>query len=309
MPDSNPFANLQTLEENVDLPAWSKMALSNPTLQALASLGFISPTAIQSLAIPRIMQGHDLIGKASTGSGKTLAFGIPILEHILSFPDPKAQSPTALIIAPTRELSKQIVGHLEDIGKFSLGAMSVVNITGGLSVQKQIRILEKKPSVIVGTPGRLWEVFNSPEGKDLELADSMKRIQFLVLDEADRLLQDGHFKEIEQILDFVRGGESKQTLVFSATFQKELQQKLKGKKKFEGDLMSKDDALGALLLMSTGLMIEFLLHKLKFREQPPRFVDANPDIAVTSQVHEGIIECDNLEKVLNPFPSQFLFSS
>ena len=298
-PDSNPFVNLQALEENVHLPAWSKMALSNSTLKALKSLGFISPTAIQSLAIPRIMDGHDLIGKASTGSGKTLAFGIPVLERVLSLPDPKARSPTALIIAPTRELSKQIVGHLEDIGKFSLGAMSVVNITGGLSVQKQIRILEKKPSVIVGTPGRLWEVFNSPEGKDLELADCMKKIQFLILDEADRLLQDGHFKEVEQILDFVRGGESKQTLVFSATFQKELQQKLKGKKTFEGNLMSKDDALGALVPRFMRLMTEFLLHKLKFREQPPRFVDANPDTAVTSQVHEGIIECDNLEKVLN----------
>jgi len=177
-------------------------------------------------------------------------------------------------------------------------------------VQKQIRILEKKPSVIVGTPGRLWEVFNSPEGKDLKLADCMKKIQFLVLDEADRLLQDGHFKEVEQILDFVRGGESKQTLVFSATFHKELQQKLKREKTFEGNLMSKDDALGALVPRITRLMTEFLLHKLKFREQPPRFVDANPDTAVTSQVHEGIIECDNLEKVLNSLsqsiPNHFL---
>ena len=163
----------------------------------------------------------------------------------LSLPDLKSKSPAALIIAPTRELSKQIVGHLEDIAKFSLGAMTVVNITGGLSLHKQLRILEKKPNVIVGTPGRLWEVLNSPEGKDLQLATAMKKTQFLVLDEADRLLQDGHFKEVEQILEFVNGGEEKQTLVFSATFQKELQQKLKGKKTFEGNLLSKDDALGA----------------------------------------------------------------
>ena len=74
------------------------------------------------------MQGHDLIGKASTGSGKTLAFGIPILEHILSLPDSQSrQSPSALVIAPTRELAKQIFTHLEDIAKFSLGAMTVVN--------------------------------------------------------------------------------------------------------------------------------------------------------------------------------------
>ena len=243
-PDGNQFEDLEILQTDIDLPGWSKISLSKPSLQALQSLGFTSPTAIQSLAIPRIMQGHDLIGKASTGSGKTLAFGIPILEHILSLSDPKSKSPSALVIAPTRELAKQIVNHLEDIAKFSLGAMTVVNVTGGLAIQKQIRILEKRPSVIVGTPGRLWEVMNSSEVKALQLDKSIKRIKFLVLDEADRLLQEGHFQEIEKILEFVNGGEDKQTLVFSATFQKQLQQKLKGKKAFEGNLLSKDDALG-----------------------------------------------------------------
>jgi ATP-dependent RNA helicase DDX24/MAK5 len=242
--NSNSFHDLNTLPADVDLPDWSNMALSMPTLQALNSLGFSSPTPVQSLAIPRIMQGHDLIGKASTGSGKTLAFGIPILEYLLALPESKLQPPSAVVIAPTRELAKQIVIHLQAIASFSLGAMTVVNITGGLSVQKQIRILEKRPSVIVGTPGRLWEVLNSPELKDLHLDVTMKKIQFLVLDEADRLLQDGHFSEIEKILEFMNGGEDKQTLVFSATFQKQLQQKLKGKKTFDVNILSKDDALG-----------------------------------------------------------------
>jgi len=220
-----------------------------PTLQALQSLGFTSPTPIQSLAIPKIMKGHDLIGKASTGSGKTLAFGIPILEHVLSLPDARSKAPTALVVAPTRELAKQIVSHLEDIAKFSLGAMTVFSVTGGLSVEKQIRLLKRKPSVIVGTPGRLWDVFSSPESKSLGLEKAMKEIQFLVLDEADRLLQDGHFAEIEKILDFVNGGEGKHTLVFSATFQKELQQKLK-RKNFEENLLSQDDALGIFLVQA-----------------------------------------------------------
>jgi ATP-dependent RNA helicase DDX24/MAK5 len=295
--DENPFENLGTVQEEIDLPEWSKMRLSAPTLQALNSLGFTSPTPIQSLAIPRILQGHDLIGKASTGSGKTLAFGIPILEHILSLPEQKSPVPSAIVIAPTRELAKQIVGHLEALAKFSLGAMTVVNITGGLAVQKQIRILEKRPSVIVGTPGRLWEVLNSPELKTLQLDVTMKKIQFLVLDEADRLLQEGHFKEIEQILEFMNGGADKQTLVFSATFQKQLQQKLKRKQKFEENILSKDDALGKSHIDCSHI-VEFLLKKLQFREQPPRFVDANPGTAVTKQVHEGIIECANLEKVV-----------
>jgi ATP-dependent RNA helicase DDX24/MAK5 len=249
-PDGNQFENLEILQTNIDLPEWSKMSLSTPTLQALNSLGFTSPTAIQSLAIPRIMQGHDLIGKASTGSGKTLAFGIPILEYVLSLPDSKSQSPAALVIAPTRELAKQIVDHLETVAKFSLGAMTVLSITGGLAIQKQIRILEKRPSILVGTPGRLWEILGSPDAKSLDLDSAMKKIQFLVLDEADRLLQEGHFQEIEKILDFVNGGEGKQTLVFSATFQKQLQQKLKGKKTFDGNLLSKDDALGTHALDS-----------------------------------------------------------
>jgi ATP-dependent RNA helicase DDX24/MAK5 len=296
--DANPFENLDAVQEEIDLPEWSKMRLALPTLQALNSLGFTSPTPIQSLAIPRILQGHDLIGKASTGSGKTLAFGIPILEHILSLPEQKSPVPSAIVIAPTRELAKQIVGHLEALAKFSLGAMTVVNITGGLAVQKQIRILEKRPSVIVGTPGRLWEVLNSPELKDLQLDVTMKKIQFLVLDEADRLLQEGHFKEVEQILEFMNGGADKQTLVFSATFQKQLQQKLKRKQKFEGNILSKDDALGKSIVNHSD-SVEFLLKKLQFREQPPRFVDANPGTAVTKQVHEGIIECANLEKVLH----------
>lgn len=246
--ERNTFETLEVLAEDVDLSGWSKLSLSQPTLRALNALGFASPTAIQSLAIPRILQGHDLIGKASTGSGKTLAFGIPILEHILSLSDPKTSSPSALIIAPTRELAKQIVAHLEDIAKFSDGAMTVVNITGGLAVQKQIRLLEKRPSVIVGTPGRLWEVFdNANDVRNLNLASAMKAMKFLVLDEADRLLQDGHFGEIEKILDFVNSGHAKQTLVFSATFQKQLQQKLKGKKTFEANVMSKDDALGIFM--------------------------------------------------------------
>jgi ATP-dependent RNA helicase DDX24/MAK5 len=244
----NPIENLEVWQTDVDLPGWSKLSLSQPTLQALNALGFAAPTEIQSLAIPRIMQGHDLIGKASTGSGKTLAFGIPILEHILSLPDPKTSSPSALVIAPTRELAKQIVAHLQDIAKFAAGAMTIVNVTGGLAVQKQIRLLEKRPSVIVGTPGRLWELFdNAQDVKNLDLSSAMKVIKFLVLDEADRLLQEGHFSEIEKILDFVNSGEGKQTLVFSATFQKQLQQKLKGKKSFEGNLLSKDDALGTCI--------------------------------------------------------------
>src|SRR5439155_14321429 len=92
------FRNLGIPQEDIDLPGWSKMSLSRPTLQALNACGFTSPTVIQSLAIPPIMQGHDLIGKASTGSGKTLAFGIPILEHVLSLPHSKSQSSSALVI-------------------------------------------------------------------------------------------------------------------------------------------------------------------------------------------------------------------
>ncbi|KAF2650358.1 DEAD/DEAH box helicase [Lophiostoma macrostomum CBS 122681] len=290
---------------DADVSAWNDLGLSNDTLGSLSRLKFPSPTPIQSSAIPEILAGHDVIGKATTGSGKTLAFGIPILETFLSLSQGPAEKrhPLALVISPTRELAHQITAHLTALcsgGDFK--APLIATITGGLSVQKQRRQLENA-NIIVGTPGRLWEVISSGHG----LLSALKKIRFLVVDEADRLLSEGHFKEMKQILNVLDRDDDKgedeeeekkedpaeendvqekrQTLVFSATFQKGLQQKLAGKSRRD-DTMNKQESM------------EYLVKKLHFREDKPKFVDANPTSQMASRLKEGLIECGGTEKDL-----------
>ncbi|PNS14902.1 ATP-dependent RNA helicase mak5 [Sphaceloma murrayae] len=292
----------------VDVSAWKELKLSPDTLAGLSKLGFSKPTPIQKAAILDITAGIDLIGKASTGSGKTLAFGIPIFEAYL---DRKAQrlgarekgtlAPLALVVSPTRELAHQISQHLMDLSNGFPGDKPVIaTLTGGLSVQKQQRQL-KNADVVVGTPGRLWEIISG--GHDL--IARMKRVQYLVLDEADRLLSQGHFKDLEELLnaldrkvqtDAVDGasddGESspeevteRQTLIFSATFQKDLQHKLARKQKGHFQVMDKKESM------------EYLLQRLNFRTKP-KFIDVDPVRQMARNLKEGIVECGAQEKDL-----------
>jgi len=295
--------------------AWQSLDLSSETLSSLSKMKFTRPTSIQASAIPEILNEHDVIGKASTGSGKTLAFGIPILEHYLatlesgsketkeSAEDKRRSPPIALILLPTRELAHQISAHLTDLcSNATADGPRIATLTGGLSVQKQQRLLSTA-DIIVGTPGRLWEVISEGQG----LVKWLRQIKYLVVDEADRLLSEGHFKEVEEILNALdredeegeNGNEAnakdekpsspksrRQTLVFSATFHKGLQQKLAGKgKPGGGDLMDKKDSM------------EYLLKKLNFREERPKFVDVNPISQMAEGLKEGLVECAALEKV------------
>ncbi|RMZ68744.1 hypothetical protein GMOD_00002571 [Pyrenophora seminiperda CCB06] len=290
-------------DDEEDVSAWNELDLSEEMLGALAKLKFSKPTTIQKSTIPEILAGRDVIGKASTGSGKTLAFGIPIVESYLasrsSTPkDPEDKTPIALIIAPTRELAHQINAHLIALcAKGDFDSPYIASITGGLSVQKQRRQLEKA-DIVVGTPGRLWEVISDGQG----LLRKFKQIKFLVVDEADRLLSEGHFKEMGEILKVLEPDDvtdekaeseekeeiKRQTLVFSATFGKDLQKKLAGKVKGGGgsDLLSQQQSM------------EYLLKKLQFREEKPVFIDANPLSQMASKLQEGLIECAGTEKDL-----------
>ncbi|KAK2627783.1 hypothetical protein QTJ16_002429 [Diplocarpon rosae] len=282
--------------EETDVSAWSELDLCSDTLSALSKMGFARPTLIQASAIPEIIAGHDVVGKASTGSGKTLAFGIPILESwIGAYGELEedelkaARPPTALILSPTRELAHQLTEHITALCKGLSNAPYIAAVTGGLSVQKQQRQLAKA-DVVIGTPGRLWEVMSS----SIELTASFKQIKFLVIDEADRLLTEGHFKEAEEILgsldrqqDADEGDTNiptRQTLVFSATFHKGLQQKLAGK--------------GKQGLMDDSESMEYLLKKLNFREDKPKFVDVNPVSQMAEGLKEGMVECAGTEKDL-----------
>ncbi|QSZ36267.1 hypothetical protein DSL72_007393 [Monilinia vaccinii-corymbosi] len=300
----DPLKNaFQVLEEDaareVDVSGWTELDLSSNTLSALSKMGFSKPTPIQSEAIPEVLAGHDVVGKASTGSGKTLAFGIPIVEKWLEvygeFDEDvlkkSTRPPTALILSPTRELAHQLTEHITALCKGMSTSPYVATVTGGLSVQKQQRQLAQA-DIIIGTPGRLWEVISSSN----ELSAGLKQVRFLVIDEADRLLTDGHFKEAEEILnalDRTHGDEDddeeetlppRQTLVFSATFHKGLQQKLAGK----GKQSFKDESQS----------MEYLLKKLNFREDKPKFVDVNPISQMAANLKEGLVECGGEEKDL-----------
>lgn len=306
------FAALQDEEEDdgVDVSAWDALYLSPEILTGISKMKFTTPTSVQQTCIPQILEGHDVVGKASTGSGKTLAFGIPILEHCLKRPrkenkeSNKESYPTALILSPTRELAHQLAKHIGELASVTPGPdAKIALLTGGLSVQKQQRLLAGA-DIVIGTPGRAWEILSGGKG----LINKMQLIKFLVIDEADRLLSQGHYKELEQVLDALDRVETfdvpeaegqgqdgseksnpmaaRQTLVFSATFHRDLQQKLSGKGQWRGgDLMNTKESM------------EYLLKRLQFREEKPKFIDMNPVSQMAENLKEGLVECGPMEKV------------
>ncbi|MCO5591617.1 hypothetical protein L7F22_045606 [Adiantum nelumboides] len=197
------------------LSAWTELRLHLKIMKALSVLNFTEPTAIQKACIPAAAhQGKDVIGAAETGSGKTLAYVIPILQRLLDeeekylyseekqgVADEKPQESNrfrgflrALILTPTRELSLQVCNHFRAAAKFS--TIKVVPIVGGMSLQKQERLLKRRPQVVVGTPGRLWELMSAGDQHLTEL----HYLSFFVLDEADRMIEKGHFQELQSIM-------------------------------------------------------------------------------------------------------------
>ncbi|CAG7931595.1 unnamed protein product [Penicillium olsonii] len=301
------FAALEEAEDDdgVDVSAWDALNLSSEIYTALSKMKFSQPSAIQKAAIPAVLDGHDVVGKASTGSGKTLAFGIPIIEHYLDQrgkqgeKEEKTKAPIALLLSPTRELAHQLARHLGELIANSPDTNArIALLTGGLSIQKQQRQLAHA-DIVIGTPGRVWEILSTGTG----LIRKMQKIRFLVVDEADRLLSQGNFKEVEDILgalDKEQAGDidemaeekeeepsQRQTLVFSATFHKDLQQKLAGKSRWTGgDMLDNKESM------------EYLLKKLNFREEKPKFIDVNPESQMASGLKEGIVECPAMEKDL-----------
>ncbi|QPH10571.1 hypothetical protein C2857_001950 [Epichloe festucae Fl1] len=310
-------------QDDLDMTEWVALNLSPGLVSAVARLGFAKPTAIQKKTIPEIVAGGDVIGKAQTGSGKTLAFGIPIVERWLEMyegqleeaaededdeddedesrtttkksDEKKSKAPLAVILSPTRELAKQIGEHIKAVCDGLPTSPYVCVVTGGLSIQKQQRQLEKA-DIVIGTPGRLWEVLDG----DARLQKQFTKIQFLVIDEADRLFKVGQFKEAEDIIgaldrqtpedgygddsDSDAGDETRerQTLVFSATLDKDLQTKLAGKFSKPG---SEDEKMA------------YLMKCLKFRGEP-KFIDVNPVSRMADNLREGLIECGAMEKDL-----------
>jgi len=187
---------------------FENLGLSAAMLKALEKKGYGYPTTIQAEAIPHFMQWKDVIAKAPTGTGKTFAFGIPMIEHI----DPELQEVQGLILAPTRELAIQIGDELRGLLTYFQG-IRVAVLYGGAGIGGQIKQLEKKPQIVVATPGRLMDHYNR---KTIRL----DKIQTVVLDEADRMLDMGFFKDVTRIIEKIKN--RKNLGLFSATISQEV---------------------------------------------------------------------------------------
>jgi ATP-dependent RNA helicase DeaD len=185
------------------MTTFAELGLSPGMLQAVGEMGFEEPSPIQTLAIPPLMAGKDIVGQAQTGTGKTAAFGIPLLEKVR----PSLAGPQALILCPTRELTIQVA---EELGRLAGGkdGVFVLPVYGGQPVERQLRSLERGPQVIVGTPGRLLDHLGRG-------SLALNRVRAAVLDEADEMLDMGFYDDIKAILEHLPA--DCQKILFSAT--------------------------------------------------------------------------------------------
>ncbi|CAK9165372.1 unnamed protein product, partial [Ilex paraguariensis] len=303
--------------DDTEYYSWNELRLHPLLMKSIYRLKFKEPTPIQKACIPAAAhQGKDVAGAAETGSGKTLAFGLPILQRLLEErektdtllaengeADEKIASSgllRALIITPTRELALQVTDHLKVVAKGT--NIRVVPIVGGMSTEKQERLLKTRPEVVVGTPGRLWELMS---GGEIHLVE-LHSLSFFVLDEADRMIENGHFHELRSIIDMlpVTAGsieghsqstdncvtvssfqrKKRQTFVFSATIalSADFRKKLK-----RGSLKSQpNDAINS---------IEALSERAGMRANAA-IVDLTNVSIVANKLEESCIECREEDK-------------
>lgn len=357
------------------LPGFKGVPLLPSLKRAIHSLEFENPTKIQESVLATVLSENspavadkDIVGVAETGSGKTLAYSLPILQHILSNKEVEVTGVrplAALILCPTRELALQIRQHVGNViyrasippdenGRISAETdkmesgdtktkrskhtprANIVAVCGGMSVQKQRRMLSVKHGVdiIVATPGRLWELISTGDSEGNELGRAIKNIKFLVLDEADRMIETGHFAELDNIVGLVRREAPRR------------KQSLKGKEKelrnkpdsddtiIADDFAHPEDSLEATSVredintyvfsatMSKELQrnlkrrgaasskrrttseeekghlgaLGSLLDKLDFRDPDPSVIDFTSSSGLVATLHEAQIDCMTKEK-------------
>jgi ATP-dependent RNA helicase RhlE len=213
--------------------SFEKFAFSSPVQQGIADAGYTQPTEIQDAALPIVLELRDVVGLAETGTGKTAAFVLPIIERLAQREERGV--PRALILAPTRELAEQIHGEIQKLGAHT-GLVSIT-IYGGVKMNPQIERLKKGVDIVVACPGRLLDHMGQ---KNI----SLKTIEVLVLDEADRMLDMGFIPDIRRIVN--RVPKKRQTLLFSATMPSDIKRLIR-------DFMHKPETVqvGTLLSAST----------------------------------------------------------
>jgi ATP-dependent RNA helicase DeaD len=237
------------------------MGLSQEIYQAIDELGFISPTPIQEKTIPAILNsGTDLIALAQTGTGKTAGFGLPIIQQI----DSGSKTTQALILCPTRELCLQITSDFEKYSKYTKG-LSVLAVYGGASIVPQLNGLKSGAQVVVGTPGRTLDLINRKALK-------INKIKWMVLDEADEMLNMGFKEELDSILAVTPA--EKQTLLFSATMPQ-------GVRQIANNYMNKPEELSVGKKNSGADNVQHQYYMVKASDRYAalkRLADINPNI-------------------------------
>jgi ATP-dependent RNA helicase RhlE len=188
--------------------AFAKLGLSHPVLEGVKAMGFVEPTPIQLRAIPLILGGRDVIGSAQTGTGKTAAFALPILSKLQG----NRPEPRVLVLEPTRELAAQVETAFRDFARFT--QFSVAVFFGGVGYGRQREALKKGVDIVIATPGRLLDLMNQG-------VCSLRHIEYLVLDEADRMLDMGFLPDVRRILE--KCPRERHTSLFSATIPPEIE--------------------------------------------------------------------------------------
>jgi ATP-dependent RNA helicase RhlE len=196
---------------------FSDLGLSPALVKAVEEKGYSKPSPIQEKAIPHILAGKDILASAQTGTGKTAGFTLPVLQYLTETKHPKYRPIRALVLTPTRELAAQIYDNVREYSKY-VNIKSTV-IFGGVNAKPQIATLKNGIDILVATPGRLLDLHDRK-------ALSFNRIEVLILDEADRMLDMGFVRDINKIISFMPA--KRQNLLFSATFSKDIKKLAEG---------------------------------------------------------------------------------
>jgi len=196
---------------------FKSLGLSEAFIKAVEEKGYTTPSPIQQKAIPHILAGKDVLASAQTGTGKTAGFTLPILQYLTETKHPKFRPLRALVLTPTRELAAQVYDNVREYSKY-VNIKSAV-VFGGVKAASQIKTLKQGVDILVATPGRLLDLHD-------QNAVSFKRIDVLILDEADRMLDMGFARDLNKIISFMPT--KRQNLMFSATFSKEIKKLAEG---------------------------------------------------------------------------------
>jgi ATP-dependent RNA helicase RhlE len=193
------------------------LGIIDPLLRAIGDKNYINPSPIQEKSIPLVLQGYDILASAQTGTGKTAGFAIPMIQNLISGNGSDHKKIKALILTPTRELAAQVLDDIQSYSKY-VDVRSTV-IFGGVNQNPQVAVLKQGVDILVATPGRLMDLHQQGHL-------SLKNLEFLVLDEADRMLDMGFLRDIKKIIQMMP--QKRQNLLFSATFSREIKKLANG---------------------------------------------------------------------------------